>query len=119
MNARSLTDFLPLADMLEVADVGVEVPGRSLLQTASAQFIAGQVTAVLGPNGAGKSTLMSLLTGQWRFSKTLRLNAGLINLTNKKYWNWSDVRGVAANSSFRDAYSQPGRYFNVSLVADF
>jgi len=64
MNARSLTDFLPLADMLEVADVGVEVPGRSLLQTASAQFIAGQVTAVLGPNGAGKSTLMSLLTGQ-------------------------------------------------------
>lgn len=59
------------------------------------------------------------LTGQWRFSKTLRLNAGLINLTNKKYWNWSDVRGVAANSSFRDAYSQPGRYFNVSLVADF
>jgi hemoglobin/transferrin/lactoferrin receptor protein len=59
------------------------------------------------------------LTGQWRISKTLRLNAGLINLTNKKYWNWSDVRGVAANSSFRDAYSQPGRYFNVSLVADF
>jgi len=64
MNARNLTDFLPLAGMLEVAGVGVEVPGRSLLQAVSAQFIAGQVTAVLGPNGAGKSTLMSLLTGQ-------------------------------------------------------
>lgn len=66
MNARNQTDFLPLAGMLEVAGVGVEVPGRSLLQAVSAQFIAGQVTAVLGPNGAGKSTLMSLLTGQRR-----------------------------------------------------
>jgi len=64
MNARTETDFSPLAGMLEVVGVGVEVPGRSLLQAASAQFIAGQVTAVLGPNGAGKSTLMSLLTGQ-------------------------------------------------------
>ncbi|MFS2034390.1 heme ABC transporter ATP-binding protein [Polaromonas sp. CT11-55] len=64
MNARNQIDFLPLAGMLEVASVGVEVPGRSLLQAVSAQFIAGQVTAVLGPNGAGKSTLMSLLTGQ-------------------------------------------------------
>ena len=64
MNARNHTDFSPLAGMLEVVGVGVEVPGRSLLQAASAQFTAGQVTAVLGPNGAGKSTLMSLLTGQ-------------------------------------------------------
>jgi iron complex transport system ATP-binding protein len=64
MNARNQTDFLPLAGMLEVAGAGVQVPGRSLLQAASVQFIAGQVTAVLGPNGAGKSTLMSLLAGQ-------------------------------------------------------
>jgi iron complex transport system ATP-binding protein len=64
MNARNQTDFLPLAGLLEVVGVGVEVPGRTLLQGASAQFMAGQVTAVLGPNGAGKSTLMSLLTGQ-------------------------------------------------------
>lgn len=64
MNARNQTDFLPLHGLLEVAGVRVEVPGRSLLQAVSAQFMAGQVTAVLGPNGAGKSTLMSLLTGQ-------------------------------------------------------
>lgn len=64
MNARNQTDFLPLSGMLELVGVDVEVPGRSLLQAVSAQFIAGQVTAVLGPNGAGKSTLMSLLTGQ-------------------------------------------------------
>ena len=32
MNARNQTDFLPLAGMLEVVGVDVEVPGRSLLQ---------------------------------------------------------------------------------------
>lgn len=59
------------------------------------------------------------LSGQWRISKTLRVNAAIVNLTNKKYWNWSDVRGVAANSLALDSYTQPGRHFNVSLVADF
>lgn len=59
------------------------------------------------------------LSGQWRINKGLRLNASIVNLTNKKYWNWSDVRTVAANSTVLDAYTQPGRKFNVSLVADF
>jgi hemoglobin/transferrin/lactoferrin receptor protein len=87
----------------------------------SAQTIAASPPAVpvASPQFAVPSATTLDLTGQWRISKTLRVNAGIINLTDKKYWNWSDVRGVAANSSFRDAYSQPGRYFNVSLVADF
>jgi hemoglobin/transferrin/lactoferrin receptor protein len=59
------------------------------------------------------------LSGQWRISKKLRVNAGIANLTDKKYWNWSDVRGLAATSLVADAYTQPGRHFNVSLVADF
>ncbi|SFC74461.1 hemoglobin/transferrin/lactoferrin receptor protein [Polaromonas sp. OV174] len=59
------------------------------------------------------------LGGQWRINKKLRVNAGIANLTDKKYWNWSDVRGLAATSAVADAYTQPGRHFNVSLVADF
>lgn len=59
------------------------------------------------------------LSGQWRIRKDLRLNLGLFNLTDRKYWNWSDVRGLAANSAVTDAYTQPGRYLRVSLVADF
>ncbi|MDB5965166.1 MAG: TonB-dependent hemoglobin/transferrin/lactoferrin family receptor [Polaromonas sp.] len=59
------------------------------------------------------------LSGQWRLTRSLRLNASVVNLTNRKYWNWSDVRGVAANSPVLDAYTQPGRKVNVSLVADF
>ena len=49
----------------------------------------------------------------------LKLNAGIYNLTDKKYWNWSDVRGVASTSNVLDAYTQPGRNVRVSLVADF
>ncbi len=59
------------------------------------------------------------LSGQWRISKALRVNASLVNLTNRKYWNWSDVRSVAANSAVLDSYTQPGGKFNVALVADF
>ena len=59
------------------------------------------------------------LSGQWRIRKDLRLNAGIYNLTDKKHWRWADVRGLAANASFIDAYTQPGRAVRVSLVADF
>jgi hemoglobin/transferrin/lactoferrin receptor protein len=59
------------------------------------------------------------LSAQWRIRKDLRLNTAIVNLTDKKYWMWSDVRGLASSSAIRDAYTQPGRHFNVSLVADF
>ena len=59
------------------------------------------------------------LSGQWRFNKSTRLNASIVNLTNQKYWKWSDVRGVASTAVFLDAYTQPGRKFNVSLVTEF
>lgn len=61
------------------------------------------------------------LTAQLELRKGLRLNLGLFNLTDKKYWNWSDVRGVtsATERAAIDAYSQPGRNVRVSLVADF
>ena len=65
-------------------------------------------------------TVLDLST-QMELRKGLRLNVGLFNLTDKKYWNWSDVRGVtaAAERAAIDAYSQPGRNLRVSLVADF
>lgn len=60
-------------------------------------------------------------TAQVALRKDLRLNVGLYNLTDKKYWNWSDVRGVtaAAERAAIDAYSQPGRNVRVSMVLDF
>ncbi|MDM0013779.1 TonB-dependent hemoglobin/transferrin/lactoferrin family receptor [Variovorax sp. J22P168] len=59
------------------------------------------------------------INAQWRIRRDLRLNVAVVNLTDKKYWMWSDIRGLATSSTIRDAYTQPGRHFNVSLVADF
>lgn len=61
------------------------------------------------------------LSGQWRIRKDVRLNVAVNNLTDRKYWNWSDVQGLASNANpvVVDAYTQPGRYMNVSLVVDF
>ena len=56
---------------------------------------------------------------QWRPRKNVRLNVGVRNLTNQKVWLWPGVYGVAGNSPIRDAYTQPGRSAQVSLVMDF
>ena len=65
------------------------------------------------------SALTLDLSGQWRVQKNLRINASIRNLTNKKYWNWSDVQGLASSSVVTDAYTQPGRHMDVSLIMDF
>ncbi|HNR23272.1 MAG TPA: TonB-dependent hemoglobin/transferrin/lactoferrin family receptor [Steroidobacteraceae bacterium] len=39
----------------------------------------------------------------------LRLNAGLFNLTDEKYWEWADVSGRLASNRWLDRYTRPGR----------
>ncbi len=56
---------------------------------------------------------------QWRLRKDLRANFAVINLTDRKLWLWSDVQGLAASSAVIDAYTQPGRHLNFSLVAEW
>ncbi len=59
------------------------------------------------------------LSAQWRIRPDLRLAAGIYNLTDRKYWNWSDVNGVSSTQATLDAWTQPGRYAKLTLVADF
>lgn len=59
------------------------------------------------------------LGGAYRFNKTLSLSAAVTNLFDRKYWRWSDVTGVTANSTVLDSYTAPGRAVQVSLRADF
>ena len=59
------------------------------------------------------------LSAQWRIRPGTRLNVGVYNLTDKKYWRWADVRGLTGTTQIADAYSQPGRNVRVSLVQDF
>lgn len=58
-------------------------------------------------------------SAQWRLRRDLRLNVGIYNLTDRKYWRWSDVLGQTTGAASLDAFTQPGRYARVSIVKDF
>jgi hemoglobin/transferrin/lactoferrin receptor protein len=57
--------------------------------------------------------------GGYRFNKHVSAYLGIHNLFDRKYWNWSDVRGIAADSKVLDAYTAPGRSVAVSMKVDF
>ena len=59
------------------------------------------------------------LGANWKLNKSLTLNANLNNVFDRKYWRWSDVRGLLDNSTVKDAYTAPGRNIQVSVRYDF
>jgi len=59
------------------------------------------------------------LSASWRLRPGLKLSAAVRNLTDRKYWDWGNVRGIAANSPVLDAYTAPGRSVSVALVSTF
>jgi hemoglobin/transferrin/lactoferrin receptor protein len=54
------------------------------------------------------------LTGYWRITRSVALRAGIMNLTDRSYFEWSDVRGRAANDPLLEQYRRPGRHGSVS-----
>ena len=63
------------------------------------------------------------LAGHYQFSEDITLNAGLYNLTDKKYWAWDDVRGydgtgeaAVVSPANLDRLTAPGRNFAINLV---
>ena len=65
------------------------------------------------------------LTAYYQVTDDLAVNAGLYNLTDKKYWLWDDVRGydsvgeaTVTSPANLDRLTQPGRNFAVNLVWD-
>lgn len=55
----------------------------------------------------------------WNVRKGMKLTAAIHNLTDKKYWELTNVRGIASNSAVLDSYTAPGRSFSVALVSEF
>jgi len=50
-----------------------------------------------------------------RLGDRTTLRAGLLNLTDKTYWNWSDVRGLSPTDPVMPYLAQPGRNVSVSF----
>ena len=59
------------------------------------------------------------LSASWQINRSMRLSAALQNLSDEKYWQWSNVQGLAGNSAVLDAFSSPGRSLSLSLVSSF
>lgn len=59
------------------------------------------------------------LKASWAVSPGWKLSTAIHNVTDRKYWEWTNVRGIAANSATLDAYTAPGRSFSVALTHQF
>jgi hemoglobin/transferrin/lactoferrin receptor protein len=51
----------------------------------------------------------------WRVNHALTLRAGVRNLTDKIYWAWTDVRGLAPDDPVIPYLSSPGRSFSAGI----
>ncbi|KVO63121.1 TonB-dependent hemoglobin/transferrin/lactoferrin family receptor [Burkholderia stagnalis] len=80
---------------------------------------AGACSQTNTPCFAPPSSFVVDVRGGYRFNKHVSATIGIRNLFDRKYWNWSDVRGIAADSQVLDAYSAPGRTVAVSMKVDF
>jgi hemoglobin/transferrin/lactoferrin receptor protein len=59
-------------------------------------------------------TVLDLFATQ-RLSSRTTIRAGLMNLTDRTYWNWSDVRGLSPDDPVLPVLAQAGRSFTISL----
>lgn len=58
---------------------------------------------------------VDLLAG-WRLNEATQLRLGLFNLTDRKVWSWSTVRGRSATDPGLDRFTRPGFNAGVSLT---
>lgn len=56
------------------------------------------------------------LIGYWQVSDAVDVNAGIYNLGDKEYWNWSDVRTLAESTPGLGRFTQPGRHAAINLI---
>lgn len=61
------------------------------------------------------------LTAWWEPEQTkgLKITAGIYNVFDRTYWDYSSVRSTSATTATRELYSEPGRTFKVSLTQKF
>ncbi len=63
------------------------------------------------------------LSGYWQINKNARLNVGIYNLTDKRYWDYASSRSlqpsVAKDQRDIQLLTNPGRTYAVSLNVNF
>lgn len=59
------------------------------------------------------------ISGYWQLNKAARITVGVNNLLDRRYWQWSDMRGQLASDPVLARYSQPGRNLSASFEYRF
>lgn len=57
--------------------------------------------------------------GYYNISKNMKVNWGVFNLTDKKYWQWNNILLSPQDASYLDRYTQPGRNASISFSVHF
>ncbi|MEZ5693061.1 MAG: TonB-dependent hemoglobin/transferrin/lactoferrin family receptor [Altererythrobacter sp.] len=107
-----------------VAGVGYRQPGgrfgMELTMTHHARKPLDETTEACSTECYRPNSFMLLdATAHFAVTDTLKLRAGVFNISNETYAYWQDVRGLSASSSVTDAYTRPGRNASVSFSYQF
>jgi ABC-type branched-subunit amino acid transport system ATPase component len=62
---------------LKIKNVSKSINGIKIIDTLTASFQPGKITALIGPNGAGKTTLFNLITGELKLDEGNILHQGM------------------------------------------
>ena len=87
---------------------GVEVLTRLVAKKS-------RVDESAGPLFEAPSHAVVDLLGRFDINERLTLRAGLFNVGDEVYWDWSDVGGLPENDPLIESYTRPGRYASVRL----
>lgn len=90
--------------------------GAQLIATHAAGKQATRIDQTCSPSCFASPAFTVLdATASIVLTPQITVRVAAYNLTDKKYWWWSDVRGQSATAATLDAYTQPGRNFSAAL----
>ena len=122
-----------------IVGVGYDAPARQWGLNLTGTFVAGKQAVATNRDsyqnaGAGLTDSATELfkvpgyaifdlAGYWQVARNVRLNAGIYNLGDKRYWDYASTRslqpGVARDRRDIELLSSPGRTFAVSMHVTF
>jgi hemoglobin/transferrin/lactoferrin receptor protein len=99
-------DYLPEGGNWRAGFALTWVDDKTQIDPATSQFLP-------------ESHFLVDLYGEMHLGEHVKLNAGIYNVTDEKYWEWADVRGRPATDVAIDRYTRPGRNVSASLKVEF
>ncbi|MBV8045937.1 MAG: TonB-dependent hemoglobin/transferrin/lactoferrin family receptor [Paludibacterium sp.] len=107
--SQPLNTIEPLKALLTLAYDAERWGGNATVQHANGKSSSDIAPPANGSQFAPPAWTTMDLGAFWKPVKALTINAGINNVFNRKYWRWSDVRGLASNGLYADAWTAPGR----------